>query len=78
MKEPSSDYVLAKSVFDFIDVRPYEYPEVYVPYYGMTYLLWEDQAQEWMEFTLDENVQDYELEPYIKKGYCYVSRKKTR
>ena len=78
MKEIPKDYVLAKSIFDFVDINPLKHEEGYSPYYGMTYLIWDDEANAYLEYVLDEKVQDYELEPDIKKGNVYVPKKEKR
>ncbi len=44
MEKPPNDYVIAESVFDFVDVSPYVYEEGYSPYYGMVFYLWDNDA----------------------------------
>lgn len=75
MVDIPKEYRLAKSVWEFVDVSPYEYEEGYLPLYGLEYIILDADLESFTEHKLDTETQDKDLEELILNERIYVKNK---
>ena len=71
LKKASEGKKLAKSFFDFIEVKLHDHPDRYEVKFRR-YWMWSELKQKMQEYEMGEWSQWYVLEEYVNNGIVYI------